>query len=476
MMTARDSCISIKLEGNYGAIKAGTGDLDGDGQYEYVIKVPKINFDPWMGDWRKGRGIWRPSPDTYKLEAYKQNGTLMWRYDMGWSIEVGVWFSPYVIYDLNGDGCAEVALKAGEGDPRQQDGRVWTGPEYLLILDGRTGNEIARTDWIPREGFDTHESLNRNQLCIAFLDGKTPCIIVERGTYDVIYLAAYTLENQTLRELWKWNDREEPDLAYNGQGAHCIHAVDLDEDGRDEVIIGAAAIDDNGNGLWSANKIIHPDAGWYGYTSGGGRGHANRCTVGDLDPLRPGLEIYYGLELAMKSGGITMVDAKTGDLLWKLQDPTNQLYYGFISDIDPDEPGVEFWGGDENQTDFWMFSARGKLLSRETNKNNLAAFWDEDLQREYFDNELRKMIRYKGNTECSGRLPSTPLLIADVLGDWREEIILTVPGELRIYTTTIPATDKRISLMRDPIYRLDVCEESQGYMSLPAFKKNPADN
>lgn len=469
----RDSCIYIKLDGDYGAIKVGVGDLDGDGQYEYVIKQPKINFDPWIGDGRKGRGYWQPSPETYKLEAYRLDGTLMWRYDMGWSIEMGVWFSPYIIYDLNGDGCAEVALKAGEGDPRQPDGRVWTGPEYLMILDGKTGEEITRTDWIPREGYDTHESLNRNQLCVAYLDGETPCIITERGTYDVIALAAFTLQNGQLRELWKWNDREEEGLTYTAQGAHCVHAVDVDDDGRDEIIIGSAVIDDNGTGLWTNAAMLTPRGGMYGYSSGSGRGHPDHCVVGELDPEHPGLEMYICYEPSMEKNGICQLDAKTGKLLWGLDERTNSCHYGLIADMDPSQPGVEIWGGEEDLSNFWLFSAQGKLLLKKENKSRLAAFWDGDLQREYWNQEKNRLIHYVSGNACGPKFPSAPLVIADVLGDWREEVILAVPGELRIYTTTIPAKDKHVTLMRDPIYRLDVCQESQGYPSLPAFKINP---
>jgi rhamnogalacturonan endolyase len=115
----------------------------------------------------------------------------------------------------------------------------------------------------------------------------------------------------------------------------------------------------------------------------------------------------------------------------------------------------------------------GKLLSKEENKSRLAAFWNADLQREFWNQDKRCLINYSSGLECSVHFPANPLVIADVIGDWREEIILSVPGELRIYTTSIPAVDRRVCLMRDPIYRMDVCQQSQGYPSLPAFKVNP---
>ncbi len=471
--TEADSYISVKLNGDYGANKAAIGDLDGDGQYEYVIKKPNISYDPWAGDGNERRGLWQPSQETYKLEAYRMDGTMMWQYDMGWSIEMGGWFSPYIVYDFDGDGSAEVALKAGEGDPRQEDGHVSSGPEYLMILDGKTGKEITRTDWIPREGFVTDEALNRNQLCLAYLDGKTPCIVVERGTYDAIFLAAYTLENGQLRQLWEWNHREEKGLSYTGQGAHCVHGVDVDDDGRDEVIIGGAVVDDNGVGLWTNHDMLTPIGGMYGYNSGSGHGHPDRCVVGELDPAHPGLEVYLCIEPGMEKNGVCQLDAKTGKLLWGIDEESRHCHYGLIADIDANEPGVEIWAGDEVLNNFWLFSAEGKLLSKKENQSRVAAFWDADLQREYLDLEKSQLLSYPDGLASSAEFPEKPLLVADILGDWREEIILAVPGELRIYTTTIPATDRRVTLMRDPIYRLDVCQQSQGYSSLPAFKVNP---
>ena len=116
----------------------GIADLDGDGAYEYLIKQPDFNTDPYQKP-----GYWRPSTTTYKIEAYKTDGTMLWRHDMGWSIEAGIWYSPWVVYDVDGDGRAEVYCKAGEGDPRDEKGLVTTGPEYLLKLDGLTGKELA---------------------------------------------------------------------------------------------------------------------------------------------------------------------------------------------------------------------------------------------------------------------------------------------------------------------------------------------
>ncbi len=254
----------------------GIADLDGDGRYDFVIKQPNANVDPYSAP-----GYWKRSPGTYKLEAYRGDGKSLWRLDLGWSIEQGIWYSPYVVYDLDGDGRAEVALKTGEGDPRDSEGRVRSGPEHLTILEGRSGKPITRVDWPSRDGFREAVSNDlaaynyycRNQLCVAYLDGKTPSLLAERGTYNIMKLVAYQLRGGRLRELWRWDNTKEP-RKYWGQGAHWMHAADVDGDGRDEVLLGSSVIDDGGTALWAT-----------------GLGHPDHCYVGDIDPARPGLEI-----------------------------------------------------------------------------------------------------------------------------------------------------------------------------------------
>jgi rhamnogalacturonan endolyase len=319
----------------------------------------------------------------------------------------------------------------------------------------------------------TDEALNRNQLCVAYLDGKTPCIIAERGTYDIIALAAYSFHDGKLQELWKWNDREEGGNLYTGQGAHCVHAADVDGDGRDEVVVGSAVVDDNGQGLWSNSKLLSPMGGMYGYNSGSGHGHPDHSVVGELNPFHPGLEMYICYEPAMKKNGFSQIDAKTGNFIWGSEGESRHGHYGLIADIDPASPGVELWAGDEELNKFWLFSAQGKVLSNNENKSRLAAYWDGDLQREYLSQTDTSLVNYVSGEKTSPNFHGNPLVVADILGDWREEIIMVIPGEMRIYTTTIPAGSKQVCLMQDHLYRNDVCQESQGYFSLPQFIKNP---
>lgn len=436
--------ITIPLNGDDSFVRVGIGDLTGDGRYDYVIKHPFFNVDPYPPYWQR-------SEDTFKLEAYSAQGGFLWQHDMGWSIEQGTWYSPYIVYDFDGDGRAEVAVKAGEGDPRDSDGRVQQGPEYLVLLDGMTGKEITRINWPSREGFRDYNRYSRNQLGVAYLDGKTPCLLVARGTYGLMKLVAYQLHDNELEQLWTWESTEEID-DYEGQGAHFMHTADVDGDGRDEVILGSSVIDDNGNGLWTT-----------------GLGHPDHCYLGDLDPNRPGLEIYYGLERGQPRNGCSMVDAKTGAIIWGIDEATQHVHNtGLCADIDSAHEGVECYSGEKENSTRWLHAADGTLIANESSFDwglaPKAVYWDSDLQREILRGE--KIYNFPA-VEIANHIRGSQRLWADIIGDWREEIITSVQGELRIYTTTIPASDRRASLMQDPIYRADIAHGSMGYPQPP---------
>lgn len=444
---------SIKLDGNHQFYKAAIADLDGDGRYDFVLKQPQGNVDPYVQYWKK-------SEDTYKIEAYSHDGKFLWRYDMGWAIEQGTWYAPYIVYDFDGDGKAEVVVKAGEGDPRDPDGKVTSGPEYLAILDGMTGKIVAKLDWPSREGFPNYNYYCRNQLSMAYLDGKTPCLLVQRGTYNTIKMVAYEYHGGKLRKLWNWEDTQEAGASYRGQGAHCLRAADIDGDGRDEVILGSACIDDNGQGLWTTRQ-----------------GHPDHVYIGDLDPERPGLEIYYGMETKQKVNGMCMADAATGKILWGFQKPTRHVHgQGLVADLDPKHPGVECYSADTDAEKKFAFAvlhdAKGNIVGEENLGGfaPLAAYWDADAQREL----IVKNVPTKLNGPAAGpRVEGRIVTVADIIGDWREEIITSVNGELRIYTTTIPAKDRRLCMMQDPFYRLDVTSSSQGYYQIPTPRELP---
>ena len=490
--------VRIKLQSNAKAQKVGIADLDGDGKFDYLVKHPDFNVDPFA----MGPGYWKPSPEPFKLEAYRQDGALMWRYDMGPGIETGIWYSPIVVYDLDGDGKAEVYCKAGPKDPseivRHERGMIVGGPEFLVKLDGATGRELARIPWPDRSGIkdNGHDGplhdynfISRNLLGVAYFDGKRPHLIVERGTYSLIKVRAY---DPALQLVWSVDTKNEY-ARWAGQGTHGLQVADVDADGRDEVIIGSAALDHDGKPLWST-----------------GRGHPDACYVGHMDPARPGLQIYYGIEGKQPRDGIALVDAKTGETIWGYPAPTQHIHTSaLVADFDPTRPGVEFYGGEANGSDFWIYDAKGNRIGNKPmgGLSAVAAYWDDSPTKLIVAG--RKLFRFKPPTEAEvaalpkppanlsladfvqamkakgpaktrvdelwpgyvgetlGRVEGNIVAIADCLGDWREELIVSMPGEIRIYSTTIPATSRRVGWMEDRQYRTSVARQTMGYLYPP---------
>lgn len=441
---------SIKLADPENTIqKVAVADLNGDGKYDYIVKTPSGGTDPWSVVWFRSAG-------TVKIEAYLHDGTHLWTNDLGWSIEQGVWYSPFIACDLNGDGKAEVIAKIGEGDPRDEDGRVYSGPEWFAVWDGMTGKEIARAPWPSREPYDNYNLSSRNFIITAYLDGKTPCLVILRGTYSVMVAEAWQLNNNKLEKLWDYSNEELGAKLY-GQGAHTNYAVDLDYDGRDEIILGSAILDDNGSPLWTT-----------------GKGHPDGVFFGDLMPARPGHEIGYIMETPQKTDGICYVDAKTGKVLWGLDVPTNHVDgKGTCANVDPRYRGNEMAGSDmavlepgtnkRGLVNGWLFNSDGKLLY--SGKDMLFKFgrwtlyWDADLQKEIFN---AQPFDYRGGA-VGGHIRGSLLCVADILGDWREEVLTAVKGELRIYSTPIPAMDRRPCLMQELNYRNRIISNAMGY-------------
>jgi len=452
---------SIKLQGDYEPHKVAIADLNGDGLYDVVIQQPKGS----LGGGIRGVGHSRVDKDlTYKLEAYLHDGTFLWRMDLGLGIEPGTWYSPYIVFDLDGDGKAEVATKtAGDDFRRNEEGQVISGQEFLTIFDGMTGEQICQTDWIPRSPrLGNYARTNRNQMGVAFLDGKTPFLLIERGTYKAMFLEAFTYKDKTLTKHWHWDGDEENPIVRH-QGAHTMHSADVDADGRDEVILGSVVVDDNGDALWST-----------------GYGHPDRHYVTDILPERPGLEIFYSIEDTHEDGnGVCLVDAATGQTIWSIGHETIHVGTGMVADIMPKYPGLECIAGESakaGSTDTYMLAANGKYLARNVGvpPTRTWLFWDADLLRERVgrnkkgprDKSTGRIEKYDGKVYAE-QIEGKAIVVADVFGDWREELLTIVPGELRIYTTTIPAKDRRVALMQDPIYRIDVAHFSMGYPQSP---------
>ncbi len=377
---------SIKLQGDYQFNRVGVCDLDGDGVFDYVIKQPGAGhgLDP---------GTIRQSPDTFKLEAYNgRTGAFMWRYDLGWNMNMGVWWTPFIAGDFDGDGKAEVALKMAPYAATKEEaviaevGFVIEGPEYLVVLNGMTGKEIARADWVERGdparwGDPRGNRVNRNQIGVAKLDGKRQSILVARGTYTFMYLDAWNLVGGKLVKTWRWfGDDTTPPV--RGQGTHGMHVYDFDGDGREEVALGSVVVDDNGKTLWS-NGLGHPDVFY----------------VADIIPETPGLEIAYGYEDPQPINGIQVAEARTGKMIWGHPTPTLHIHdWGMFADIDADNPGYEFYGAEQNRKlGQFLYSARdGKLLSKDDLGSITLSpvYWLDGPQKVYH------VFSYRSNDHC----------------------------------------------------------------------------
>ncbi len=426
-------------------------DLDGNGAYDYIIRHPHRGVDPGTpGD---STGM------TYKIEAYLNNGTYLWTNDLGLGIEPGIWYSPFIAYDFNGDGKAEVALKTS-GDDYQRDAkhRVYAGSEYLSVWDGMTGKEISKVEWPQRnERYGNLNRQNRNQIGMAFLDGKTPCILAARGTYKLMTVQAWQLNNNTLENLWCW-DGDEENPVVRSQGAHNMVCGDVNNDGTDEILLGSCMLNSNGTLRWST-----------------GLGHSDKAYLTDIDPQREGLEVFLALEPWHDNGyGVCTVDANTGEKIWGIGHKTYHVGDGMVADIDPLSPGLECFASEDRKggsTDKYLLSSKGKKIgsNEEVPPCKYWVWWDSGYTRQVVIKEkenTNKVTYWKGETLNNG-IEGTILLIADIMGDWREEIITALPGEIRIYHTSHPAKERKVSLMQDPLYRSYVLQNSQGYYQSP---------
>jgi rhamnogalacturonan endolyase len=442
MLTGNQPYYAIKLNTSARLKRLGIGDLNGDGAWDFVIQFPDFNVDPYHMP-----GYWQRSPEPYTLHAYSSAGKFLWSYDMGWSVETGTWYSPYMVYDVDGDGLAEVYAKAGEGDPRETDGHVLEGPEYLAKIDGMTGKIIQKKEWLSKDGFlNNYNYWSRNFLTVAYLNGKTPSLVMQRGTYTIIKTMAL---DKSLNKEWYWESTGEFEK-YRGQGQHGIMQGDIDFDGKDELVIGTFALDHDGKPVWYTG-LKHNDAGY----------------LADIDPSRPGMEIFYGIESRSPKNGVCLVDAATGEIIWGFDGPTTHVHsQGMVGDIDPEYPGMECYAGEaKGGNQYFMYSASGKRLSDKDigSLTPRPVWWDADDLKEVNINSY--LLKFKGDTLM--KIEGKVVMVGDIIGDWREEIVTSLPGELRIYSTNIPAETRKVCLMQNRQYRLGMANSTMGYFYPP---------
>ncbi len=511
----------------YQANDCSVGDLDGDGEMEIVVKRLLSVYDEngnCISDGTGGSDSDTRARHCVIWDAYKLDGTFLWRVKSGPNIILGN-SSNFAIADLDGDGCAEMVTKTGEGtvfgdgteildtdgDGRTDYRSIWPaghytgdgpkgygGPEFFSVIDGKTGKELARANficrgkegetpaqlaanweandwkWDPRSKKYMWKLANSLRLGVASFKGEGLQIFLGRGVYGRTVVEGWEFSRTpdaekglecSLSRLWKIdtddaggtdkNKDKKTYKAYAGQGNHAFNVADLDGDGFDEVMYGSCAWDHDGTGLWSS-----------------GLGHGDANHVGRFLPDREGLQVYHCLE-----NGKTMValhDAKDGSVIWKKDSDTdNDMGRCMVADLDPNQAGYEFWYYKGN-----LFDQNGKDLGVSMSGSKVgcaAAIWfDGTLLREGISEDGvlhshvngRTFTMYRYDMSLNNGTKGNPGWYGDFLGDWREEIILpdyTKLVDLKVFSTWYPTDYKLPYLMSDHTYYMQCIHEQVGY-------------
>ena len=462
----------------YSPNDCSVGDLDGDGEYEIVVK-----WDPSNSQDNSYYGI---TGNVY-LDAYKLDGTFLWRIDLGRNIRAGAHYTQFLVYDFDGDGLSEVICKTAPGtidgagnyvlmnsdsptaDYRSLDttqisgsrmlGTVQTGSEYLTLFDGKTGANLHTIAYKPLRGSSSWGDSYSNRsdrflACVAYLDGVHPSAVMCRGYYTRATLASYDVVNKKLMDHWFYDSGTTAGVGAYGQGNHNLSVADVDSDGKDEIVYASCVIDDNGTCLYRT-----------------GLGHGDAMHVSDMDPDNAGLEVFTAHEETSAAYGYELHDAKTGKILWGIFTGTD-VGRAMAGDIDSRYPGFEMWAASGT------YSCKGDQISTSKPSTNFRVYWDGDLQDELLDGTsitkwtgsgTTTLLSASGVSSCNST-KSTPNLCADILGDWREEVILWTKADsskIQIYTTTTSTTNRLFTLMHDPVYRLAIAWQNAAYNQPP---------
>jgi len=489
MTPGSPQCETANEPYTYSANDGSVGDVDGDGVYELILK-----WDPSNSKDNSQSGC---TGNVY-FDAYKLDGTRLWRIDMGPNIRAGAHYSQFLVYDFDGDGKAEMAVKTAPGTkdgsgaflhmgPAASDddsadyrsksnasgrtGYVLSGPEYLTVFNGQSGAEMATVAFdVPRGtvsswGDDYGNRVDRFLSAAAYLDDTgLPSFVMARGYYTRTTLGAWNWRGGALTPLWKFDSNVTPKDGkgnpFSGQGSHSMTIANVDDDPQQEIMYGAMAVDNDGKGLCST-----------------GYDHGDAEHVGDLVPSRPGLEFFMCNEDG-DHPAYHLRDARTCEILQAGPINGNDTGRCVADDVSAATPGAEMWATGVDG----MFSATtgarimtGSTAASRPGPVNFLLYWDADETRELEDGTSITKYGASGSLEsctaCASNngTKSTPVLTADLTGDWREEVIWreSDSSALRLYTTTAVTQRRIYTLMHDPQYRMQVTAEQTAYNQPP---------
>ncbi|MFC3491687.1 rhamnogalacturonan lyase family protein [Glycomyces rhizosphaerae] len=444
----------------YNANDMSVGDLDGDGQYEYLVK-----WDPSNAKDNSQSGY---TGNVY-IDAYKLNGQRLWRIDLGRNIRAGAHYTQFQVYDYDSDGDAEIAMKTSDAtvsgtgqvigtasaDYRNSSGYILTGNEYLTIFNGANGAVLDTINYQPARGTvanwgDSYGNrVDRFLAGTAYLDGQHPSMIFSRGYYTRSVIWAVDFNGTDLVSRWVF-DSNSAGSQYTGQGAHSLSIADLNADGRQDVVFGAMAVGSNGQALYNT-----------------GFGHGDALHVSDFVPSRAGQEVFMPHESGSQPS--SSLNGSNGAILFQTP-ASGDNGRGVAANVLSSNAGAEYWSSNVSG----LLNASGSNIGAKPASINFLSWWDGDGERELLDGTA--ITNYPSGTLLSGSgvasnnsTKATPALSADLFGDWREEVVWRTSDNtaLRIYATSSTTSLRIATLMHNPQYRVAIAWQNTAYNQPP---------
>ena len=496
---------------------AGVADVDGDGEYEIIVKwYPSNAFD-------SGKAVTYSSPTIFDI--YEMDGTPIWRLNMGLEMPSGAHFNQFMLYDLDEDGKAELLMKTSDGTvsykPNAEgrfdmtdestivsyigDKSVVPGSnvnsnghvsantnEYITVFNGQTGEEIDTidycfptgeyTDWGKNDGGNRSARYN---IAVAYLPKDKsdasctetiPAVLFNRGYYAKMTVAAYTLRDGKLQTEWTFLAETGTDNA--GKGNHNVATGDMDNDGFDEIVMGSIALDHDGTILWVKDGKDGQD-----YS-----GHGDTLHLAAMTPDSTQLYVFAPEEEQDSTVNYHLSNGATGTRIAANFLGRADIGRGVAANITP-TPGYEYWANRPSSeisgaVPGAIYNFYGDVISQtkpDGFSTNFVLYWDGDLLSELFDsataegpgtvskynwedNSVDVLELFEG-TKLNNSTKNNPCLTVDLFGDWREEVLLRSEddNELRIYMTTEETDYMIYTLMHDPVYRNAVANQNTSY-------------